>query len=171
MSEKSGCAICFSQASIQGAAAPLSRVDVAAVARKAVAREAAGRAQVDVAVAPGLSAVANEAFLLRAVANVLRNAIRYAGECGPIAISAERRGSEAAIVVADSGPGLPESELREVFAPFYRPEDARTRETGGVGLGLAIVKSCVEVCRGSVECRNRRPAGLEVTIRIPAADA
>jgi two-component system, OmpR family, sensor histidine kinase CpxA len=77
--------------------------------------------------------------------------------------------------VADSGPGLPEAELEQVFTPFYRPDTARTRETGGAGLGLAIVRTCVEACGGTVVCRNRKPAGLEVAIRLkgglkPAAD-
>ncbi|MEO7652542.1 MAG: ATP-binding protein, partial [Bryobacteraceae bacterium] len=70
--------------------------------------------------------------------------------------------------VADCGPGVPADEIENIFTPFYRPELARARETGGVGLGLAIVKSCVEACRGSVTCRNRSPKGLEVTIRLKA---
>lgn len=73
-----------------------------------------------------------------------------------------------AIAVADRGAGLPESELQVVFAPFYRPETARARETGGVGLGLAIVQTCVKACRGTVVCRNLMPSGLEVTIRLDA---
>ena len=71
--------------------------------------------------------LANEALLLRALSNVLRNAIRYAGDKGPITVTARRDGSTIAISVADRGPGLPESELEEVFAPFYRPESARTQ--------------------------------------------
>jgi two-component system sensor histidine kinase CpxA len=74
-----------------------------------------------------------------------------------------------ALTVADCGQGLPEAELEEVFTPFYRPEASRTRESGGAGLGLAIVKSCVELCRGTVKCRNRQPSGLEVTIHLAAA--
>ena len=68
--------------------------------------------------------------------------------------------------VSDHGPGLPESELQEVFAPFYRPEASRTRETGGAGLGLAIVKTCVEACGGTVSARNGPGGGLEVTITL-----
>lgn len=58
--------------------------------------------------------------------------------------------------------------LEEVFEPFYRPEAARSRGTGGAGLGLAIVKSCVAACRGTVKCQNRKPSGLEVTISLAA---
>jgi two-component system sensor histidine kinase CpxA len=73
------------------------------------------------------------------------------------------------IIVADNGPGIPEAELESVFKPFYRPELARQRETGGVGLGLAIVRTCVEACGGTVQCRNRSPKGLEVEIKLPIA--
>jgi two-component system, OmpR family, sensor histidine kinase CpxA len=64
---------------------------------------------------------------------------------------------------------LPESELERIFTPFYRPEEARARETGGTGLGLAIVRTCVEGCGGIVSCRNRQPRGLEVVMRFPDA--
>jgi two-component system sensor histidine kinase CpxA len=56
--------------------------------------------------------------------------------------------------------------VQRLFDPFFRVDDARTRESGGVGLGLTIVKTCVEACGGSVTCRNRQPSGLEVLIRL-----
>jgi two-component system sensor histidine kinase CpxA len=95
--------------------------------------------------------------------------VRYAGEYGPIQITANNDRDGVTITVADNGPGLPEDALEEVFTPFHRPEAARSRETGGAGLGLAIVKSCVEACRGTVRCRNRQPNGLAVDIHLAAA--
>ena len=71
--------------------------------------------------------------------------------------------------VSDHGPGVPEALLDEIFAPFYRVDESRNQETGGVGLGLAIVKSCVEACEGVVRCRNRQPTGLEVEIELKAS--
>jgi two-component system, OmpR family, sensor histidine kinase CpxA len=106
-------------------------------------------------------------LIVRAVSNLLRNAIHYAGSAGPITISTQTRENEIELVVADSGPGVPESELPKLFDPFYRVDTSRTRETGGVGLGLSIVKTCVETCHGSVACRNRKPSGLEVIMRLP----
>jgi len=105
-------------------------------------------------------------MLERSISNLIRNAIRYAGEAGPITVRASLEGKRAVVAVSDCGPGLPEDQLERIFAPFYRPEEARTRETGGSGLGLAIVKSCVEACRGDIECRNVKPHGLEVRIRL-----
>jgi len=159
----------FSKAGLNPATVPLTPVDVASVVHRAVSREAAADAAIDIQVPDGLTVRAYELFVVRAIANVVRNAVRYAGAAGPITIAAERTNSDVEIRIADCGPGLPESELEQVFAPFYRPEQARTRETGGTGLGLAIVKTCIEACGGSVRCRNRKPSGLEVTMRLPAA--
>jgi two-component system, OmpR family, sensor histidine kinase CpxA len=159
----------FSKAGLQaGVAAPLAQVDIAAVVQRAVTRECSAATAVHVDVPAGLTGIGAEALLQRALANVLRNAVRYAAAAGPISISARKDGNQVAIAVADSGPGLPDSELDAVFAPFYRPETARARETGGVGLGLAIVQTCVQACRGTVVCRNRVPSGLEVIIRLDA---
>jgi two-component system sensor histidine kinase CpxA len=159
----------FSKAGMNPEAATVTAVSVGLVVQRAIARETFSGVQIDANVPPDLAAMANEAHLVRALSNLLRNAIRYAGSAGPITISAHREGAAVLLTVADCGPGLPEAELEEVFAPFYRPEPSRTRESGGAGLGLAIVKSCVELCRGTVKCRNRQPSGLEVTIRLNAA--
>ncbi len=159
----------FSRASLHAESVPLSAVDVAGLVNRTVVRDAPAGSSIVVGVDPGIAVAANEALLQRAVSNLLRNAIRYAGDSGPITIRAQHLGSETSITVADCGPGLPEGELEEVFAPFYRPESARTRETGGAGLGLAIVRTCVEACHGTVSCRNRTPSGLEVTIRLSTA--
>jgi two-component system sensor histidine kinase CpxA len=102
---------------------------------------------------------------------VVRNAVRYSGEAGPIKISAKRDNRHVWISVADEGTGLPPSELDQIFKPFYRPELARKRDTGGVGLGLAIVKSSIEACGGTVQCRNRSPRGLEVEICLSTVEA
>jgi two-component system sensor histidine kinase CpxA len=64
---------------------------------------------------------------------------------------------------------VPEDALHRLFDPFFRPETARTRETGGTGLGLAIVKSCIEACGGTVEVRNVQPSGLQVEFNVARA--
>ncbi len=72
------------------------------------------------------------------------------------------------IKIADSGAGVPETELDKLFDPFYRVNTDRARETGGTGLGLAIVKTCVESCGGKVFARNCEPSGLEIVIQLEA---
>jgi two-component system sensor histidine kinase CpxA len=165
----------FSKAGMSAGAVKLERVAVVDAARRAAAREGFAGTPIEIAAEDGLAVMANDGLLLRALSNLLRNAVRYAGAAGPIAITARRAGERVEIAVADCGPGLPERELENVFAPFYRPDPeatpSRTRETGGAGLGLAIVRTCMEACGGTVECRNRKPHGLEVVLRLAPATA
>ncbi|MDQ4120701.1 MAG: ATP-binding protein [Acidobacteriota bacterium] len=106
--------------------------------------------------------------LSRAISNVVRNAVRYAGRAGEIEISASNDNGQIQLKLADNGAGVPESELDKLFDPFYRIQADRARETGGVGLGLAIVKTCIESCGGLVSAHNRTPHGLEVVIQLQA---
>ena len=159
----------FSKAGIQSTAVRNEPVNVADTVRRAVERESTNGNIVEVFVDDQVKVLADPDYLFRSLSNLLRNSIRYAGESGPIRVSAETDREHVTITVADQGPGLPEDALEDVFVPFHRPEPARTRETGGVGLGLAIVKSCVEACKGTVCCRNQKPRGLAVEIRLAAA--
>ncbi|MDD5350597.1 MAG: HAMP domain-containing sensor histidine kinase [Chthoniobacteraceae bacterium] len=160
----------FSRASFGENAVRLTAVEVRRVVEEAVGREATEAVPVETDVAGGLMACADEGLLLRAVSNLLRNALRHGGSNGAVTVTARREGAEAVIRVADCGEGVPEEELPKLFDAFYRVDGSRTRETGGVGLGLTIVKTCVESCRGSVAARNRVPHGLEVAIRLPLAE-
>ncbi|HYG97642.1 MAG TPA: HAMP domain-containing sensor histidine kinase [Terriglobales bacterium] len=156
----------FSKASLRPVSTELLKVNIADTVRRVLDREALNGTGVNTAVRDDLNVLADPDLLFRAISNVVRNAVRYAGHAGPIQIAAERSDGLVIIRVSDHGPGLEEKDLEAVFEPFYRPEPARARETGGVGLGLAIVKTCIESCEGSVKCRNRRPTGLEVELRL-----
>jgi two-component system sensor histidine kinase CpxA len=158
----------FSKASLHNKSLQLLRVPLAELARRVAAREGGGGERVQVRIADELAALAEPDLLARALANLVRNALRYAGDGGPILITAEAADPGVAISVSDSGPGVPEEALQQIFDPFYRLEASRSRETGGVGLGLAIVKTCVEACQGSVTAANRQPSGLQVTLRLKA---
>jgi len=171
MSELINELLSFSKAGMNISTTTLTRVNVGDVVKQVVEREARDESHLETHVDAHLEVMAHPDYLVRSLANIVRNAIRYAGDAGPIVVAASEKDSTVSIVVADSGPGIPAAELEEVFKPFYRPEPARQRETGGVGLGLAIVKTCVEACGGTVQCRNRSPKGLEVEIRLPAAAA
>lgn len=159
----------FSRAQLNPSTTPLTRVNVAETVRRVLEREASEGSNIEVHVDEPTDVLAHPEYLFRSLANIVRNAIRYAGECGPVVISAAGKNGMVSITVADHGPGIPEAELEVVFKPFYRPEFARQRETGGVGLGLAIVRTCIEACGGAVCCRNRASKGLEVEIQLPKA--
>jgi two-component system sensor histidine kinase CpxA len=107
-------------------------------------------------------------MLSRAIGNLVRNAQRYAAGTGPVEISAARANGHVSITVSDRGPGVSAEALPRLLEPFYRPDVARSRESGGVGLGLAIVKSCTEACGGKVEVANRAGGGLSVTLKLMA---
>jgi len=113
----------------------------------------------------------NASLLHSAVENVVRNAIRYTQEGTSVDIEmtsqARSGGSDAVLRVSDSGPGVPKDALEKMFEPFYRLDDARGRQTGGVGLGLAITERAVRFHGGKVSAFNRTAGGLTVEIRLP----
>jgi two-component system sensor histidine kinase CpxA len=159
----------FSKSQIGSSSKDLTRVNVADTVQSVLERESSPAVVIETQLDANLEVMAQPDFLFRSLANLVRNAVRYAGHAGPIQVSASSLGQDVSIRVSDQGPGVPDAEIEEIFKPFYRPEFARQRETGGAGLGLAIVKSCIEACGGIVRCRNRSPQGLEVEIRLPAA--
>lgn len=118
-----------------------------------------------------LQVTAEPKLLQRAVANILRNAARHAGDTASMAVRAQQENGMILLTFTDNGPGVPELEINHLFEPFYRPDLARTRDSGGTGLGLTIVKSCIEACGGSVSARNATPNGFCVEILLPAAHA
>lgn len=102
--------------------------------------------------------------LKRAIRNLLDNAVKY-GKAASVAIQTTPKTIE--ILIDDEGPGIPREELSRVFDPFYRLEESRNRETGGVGLGLAITQSIVQAHRGELVLSNRATAGLRARIILP----
>ena len=166
MSELINELLSFSKAGMQTADTELTRVVVADTVRRVVEREGMPGVAIETSIPNDTVVLANPDYLFRALSNLVRNAIRYAGQAGPISISARVEDGEAVITVADRGPGVPENALEDVFAPCFRLEPGRGRDSGGTGLGLAIVKACVEGSKGTVRARNRQPSGLEVEIRM-----
>jgi len=147
----------------------LTAVTLRPLVEKVSSREAGG-AVVEIEIDDQLQVVAHPELLSRALANVIRNSRRYAGDAGPIVVRGSRQGNRSVISITDQGSGIPASELDRIFEPFYRPENDRARETGGTGLGLAIVKTCVEACQGRVSARNLLP-GFEIRIDLMAEPA
>ena len=117
-------------------------------------------------------------LIRRAIENVIRNAVHYTAEGTVVEVdlmrdSLIRLGTDrpeverVLVVVRDHGPGVPDEALSEIFRPFYRVDDARDREAGGVGLGLAIAERAVRLHSGNVEAANVSTGGLAVTIALP----
>ncbi|MEY4939184.1 MAG: hypothetical protein RIQ93_919 [Verrucomicrobiota bacterium] len=157
----------FAKAGMQPRAIALNGVEIGALAQQVLTREDPTR-RVTTTVPPGLLARADAELLARALANLVRNALRY-GETGPIALTATRESDRVIIRVEDEGPGVPPEALDRLGEPFFRPELARTRELGGVGLGLSIVRHSISACGGEVRFTNRAPRGFRAEIRLAAA--
>jgi signal transduction histidine kinase len=102
--------------------------------------------------------------LKRAIRNLLDNALKY-GKTGRVSV--RTTGKSIEIDIDDEGPGIPEPELSRVFDPFYRVDQSRSPETGGVGLGLAIAQSIVQGHGGELALSNRPVAGLRARITLP----
>ena len=102
--------------------------------------------------------------LKRAFNNIINNARRYAHN---VTVSLYVKTGRAIILFDDDGPGIPESEIKRVFEPFYRGEKSRNRDTGGVGLGLAVTHDIVLSHGGKISLQNRNTKGLRVRISLP----
>ncbi len=104
--------------------------------------------------------------LKRAIANLVANAVNYAGGAR-LTLQPQADNAMVVIEVEDEGPGIPPGELERVFEPFHRGEPSRSRETGGVGLGLPIARNIARAHGGDVTLANRAPAGIRATVTLP----
>jgi signal transduction histidine kinase len=108
-------------------------------------------------------------LLRQVLTNLIDNADKYCNPGGRIAIrvaSVERK--TVSVEVEDNGPGIPERHRDKVFDRFYRVDEARSRETGGVGLGLAIAKWGVEAHGGHLELYCPIDSGCIFRLVLPS---
>ena len=99
--------------------------------------------------------------LRRLFSNLIDNALKYAGSAS---VSATRESDVVTVRVRDRGPGLPQDMMEQVFEPFVRVDDSRSRQSGGVGLGLTIARTLAEKNSASLSLRNHPDGGLEATV-------
>jgi two-component system, OmpR family, sensor histidine kinase CpxA len=157
----------FSKAGIKAPQIKLETFRLRPLVERVVERETANEmSEIEIAVDKDIEVSAQPELLARALANVLRNAVRYAGSAGKISIAAENGYHQVKIIIADEGLDVPDASLEKLFDPLYRIESDRSRQTGGTGLGLAIVKTCVEACQGKVFAENLSPNGFAISILL-----
>jgi signal transduction histidine kinase len=104
--------------------------------------------------------------VLRALRNLLENAIRHTPSDGTVTVEAGRDDAGAYVSVADTGGGIPETDLPRVFEVAFRGDTARTPGDAGAGLGLAIARRFVEAHRGDITVRNEN-GGCRFTVHLP----
>jgi signal transduction histidine kinase len=103
---------------------------------------------------------------------LVENAVKHTVPGDEIRLGAKRQGEHVAIMVADSGAGMPADHLDRIFERFARLDQARTRDKGGgVGLGLAIVKAIVQAHGGTVGVQSSPGAGSVFQLLLPLAPA
>jgi signal transduction histidine kinase len=105
-------------------------------------------------------------LLHRAVANVLRNAVRYSPSHSAVEVRLAETADSSIVEIRDHGPGVPEELLSQIFKPFFRAEESRDPNSGGIGLGLAIAMRAVQLHQGAITAENAKP-GLKVQIVLP----
>lgn len=103
-------------------------------------------------------------MMKRALRNLIENGLKYGGA---VTLGMGWRGPMVRLVIDDNGPGIPESELQHVLSPFFRLDQARSRDTNGMGLGLAIVANAVANEGGEFSLSNRPEGGLRAEILLP----
>lgn len=119
---------------------------------------------------PDVVVYADRDMLRQATANLISNAVRYTPAPGKISVSVKSGDVMAAIAVRDTGIGLSPEERRMVFKRFWRAEESRQRQSGGLGVGLAVVKEIVDRHGGWVQVEGRKGEGSCFTIHIPLYD-
>ncbi|KQP18260.1 PAS domain-containing hybrid sensor histidine kinase/response regulator [Pseudorhodoferax sp. Leaf267] len=120
---------------------------------------------------PDFAVHADGSRLEQVLSNLLSNAVKYNRPGGRITVSAvASEADRVAIAVQDTGHGLTEDQLRQMFQPFNRLGAEKTR-TEGVGLGLVITRSLVEAMQGSVGVQSVAGAGTTFTVVLPRAQA
>jgi signal transduction histidine kinase len=108
------------------------------------------------------------AILRQGLVNLLHNAIKYTPARGEIRVDARGlSATEAAIEIRDSGPGIPAMHRARIFERFYRVDEGRSRDSGGVGLGLAIARWAVEANGGRIELESEEGKGSLFRIVLP----
>jgi two-component system phosphate regulon sensor histidine kinase PhoR len=123
---------------------------------------------IDACGASDLAVSGIEEHLLRALLNLLDNAVNYTEAGGSVTIACGAGNGKPFISVADSGIGIAPEHLPRLFERFYRVDKARSRDLGGTGLGLAIVKHVMNLHDGTVMVESEVGKGSKFTLVFPA---
>jgi signal transduction histidine kinase len=103
--------------------------------------------------------------------NLVSNALKFTPDGGSVTLSARNGDGPLRVEVSDTGIGIPQEELGQVFSRFYRASTATRRAIPGTGVGLVIARAIVEAHGGSISLKSTEGAGTRVTVTLPAAQA
>jgi signal transduction histidine kinase len=132
-----------------------------AAAKNVTLEHVAGRANAAV--------VADREKLRQIVLNLLSNAIRHTPSGGTVTLSSEPRGQYTAIVIDDTGPGIPPDRRDVIFEPFVQLDRSLTQTREGLGLGLAISRDLARGMAGDLSVHDRPGGGARFVLVLPAS--
>ena len=115
--------------------------------------------------------LADRPSLIRALQNLVGNALKYGQAGNWISIRADKVNDTVRLSVADRGQGIASADLPHVFEPFYRGRCAVDAQIKGSGLGLALVKQIVEAHNGKIGVESTSGAGTTFTMTLPIVNA
>ena len=111
--------------------------------------------------------VGNEFSINEMISNLLLNAVKYTPEGKSVHLEAKSQDDCVQIVFSDTGIGIPEDELGNVFEEFFRASNARKREKDGTGLGLSIVKQIIDRHGGNISVQSQEGQGTKFIVVLP----
>ena len=116
-----------------------------------------------------MTVIADDQALQTIIGNLVDNALKHTDAGGSVIVELIAAGAAPAIVVRDTGSGIPEEMLGRVFERFYRVDRDRSRERGGTGLGLAIVKHLCQNLGANVSVKSELGRGSEFRVQFPSS--
>jgi signal transduction histidine kinase len=145
--------------------------DLAAIAREAVDLydmvSSERGVHIVTRLAPGVSVLVDRARIRQVCANLIDNAIKYTAPGGRVEVTVSGDATMGVVTIADTGMGVPPSDLPRVWDRLYRGD--RSRSERGLGLGLSLVKAVVEAHGGDVVLRSEVGVGSTFEVRLRRA--
>ena len=149
----------------KGANAEMAEVtDITQLLHNVAKKCAKKKVQIAVHVEDKLQRALKPVAFQRCLLNLVSNATRYGKR---VILKAWHEQGKIIITIDDNGPGIPKSQRKAVFKPFYRLDSARRADTGGIGLGLAIAKDIMRSHGGEIELLDSHLGGLCVHLTLP----
>ncbi|MFL2771329.1 MAG: ATP-binding protein [Rhodospirillaceae bacterium] len=143
---------------------PATRTDIAATVRDIVEDQIATGMKVTYEGPDSLERSVRPMGLKRAFNNLVENAVKY-GDYAQVSLRVSE--SQITLIIDDNGPGIPDGAKEKVFAPFFRLESSRSRDTGGTGLGMTSARNAVRSMGGDIELLDLDGGGLRVRVSLP----
>jgi len=106
-------------------------------------------------------------LISKVLSNLIDNAIKYSPENTTVFLATRETGDRVTVTIRDEGPGIPESEIPNLFSRFYRIKNDQNYRVKGTGLGLYLSKYFIEAHQGTIEVQSKNGAGTTFTLTLP----